>query len=212
MRSEKFHAEGEIAAPIVVDEATRLTIQGTKPVHVFQVDDNGKKVKLLHSGINSKIKLHNVNEIILESEGDFNSIIEGPEQLDNTPIEVPVEKPLTQTQQLKMWLQNEDNMKSYARHELTWEEFKDLGDLDDSDEFYERFGQPGMTKYEMQAEAMRQELNPLRGNPISENIKESNNVESGNDSGIEGDTTTVPPGTGGQMDDKGQQETTRPDG
>ena len=161
MKSEKFHRKGEKPTPIVVDEATRLTVQGTKPVHVYALDDNGKKAKLLTSLTNGKIKLHDVEEIWLESEGDSNSIIEGPDKIDNTPIVEGVQKPLTQTQQIRQWLQNEENLRNYARHQLTWEEFKDLGDLDDGDEFYGQFNQE-MTKYEMQAEAMRQEANPFR--------------------------------------------------
>lgn len=207
MRSEKFHPKNEKAAPIVVDEATRLTVQGTKPVHIFQVDDQGKKVKLLKSGENLKIKLHDVNEVILESEGDFNSVIEGPEMLDNTPLEVPVEKPLTQTQQLKMWLQNEENIKAHAKTELKWEDFKDLGDLDNSDEFYERFGQPTMTKYEMQAEAMRQEVNPLRGNPISETMKDKENDESDTAKPAKSDTDSNASTDSGLSNDTNQQET-----
>lgn len=175
MRSEKFHKKGTKHSPIVVDEASRLTIQGTEPVHIYQLDDNGDKIKLLNSVTTGKLKLNNVNEILLESKGDFNSIIEGPDKLDNTPLEEAVEKPLTQTQQLRMWLQNEENMRNYAKQELTWSEFKDLGDLDDGDEFYSQFN-PSMTKYEMQAEALRQETNPLRGNPISDYVEEKQNV------------------------------------
>lgn len=189
MRSEKFHLKNEKPSPLVVDEASRLTVEGTEPVNLFQVDDNGKKIKLLKTGTTYKVKLNDIEEVILESKGDFNSIIEGPDKLDNTPLEEAVEKPLTQTQQLRMWLQNEENMRNYAKQELTWEEFKDLGDLDDGDEFYSQFNQD-MTKYEMQAEAMRQETNPLRGNPISDHIN-SPQTEDKADGNSKGDTQTT---------------------
>lgn len=181
MRSQKFHSKSEKPVPIVVDEASRLTINGTEQVNVYQLDDTSKKCGLLATGQNLKVKLNNVNEVLLESKGDFESVIEAPDKIDNTPIEVTVERPMTQTQQIKMWLQNEENIKVSARTQLKWEDFKDLGDLDDSEEFYERFGHEDMTKYEMQAEMMRQEANPLRGNPISDNIQESKNARTNDD-------------------------------
>lgn len=207
MRSEQFHPKGKKNAPIVVDEASRLTVLGTEPVNVFQIDDDGNKIKLLTQGVNFKVKLNDVNEILLESKGDFNSVIEGPDKLDNTPVEVAMEKPLTQTQELKMWLQNENNTQQLANHQLTWEEFKDLGDLDDGDEFYSQYNQ-NMTKYEMQAEAIRQEMNPLRGNPISNQIdKQEAQKHEGNTAGNvvtepQGSTNTVDNGENGQTDNK----------
>lgn len=205
MRSELFHKKGTKPTPIVVDEASRLTIQGTEPVHVFQLDDNGDKIKLLSSVTTGKLKLNNVNEILLESKGDFNSIIEGPDKIDNTPIEEAVERPLTQTQQLRMWLQNEDNMRNYAKQELTWEEFKDLGQLDDGDEFYSQFNQ-SMTKYEMQAEALRQESNPLRGNPITDNLEDKNvgSTESNSVANTENDVNSVSSGENRQDNNKAE--------
>ena len=192
MRSQKFHPKQEKAAPIVVDEASRLSVHGAELVSIYQVDDQGKKIGLLDTvlpGERKKLKLNDVESIVMESKGDFNSVIEGPDKLDTTPIEVPVEMPLTQTQQLRMWLQNEQNMQNYAKQELTWEEFKDLGDMDDGDEFYSQFN-PEMTKYEMQAEAMRQESNPNRGNPISDKI-EAQHVENNTTEQPTGNTDTV---------------------
>ena len=84
-----------------------------------------------------------------------------------------------------MWLQNEQNVQANAKGELTWEEFQDLGNMDDAEEFYQRFGQKDMTKYEMQAEAMRQHLNPNRGLDLDETHK-THNPESN-----EGNTETV---------------------
>ena len=188
MKSKLFHKKNTKPAPIVVDEASRLTVEGTEPVHVFQVDENGDKLQLLKSGTNFKIKINDCEEILMESKGDFNSVIEGPDKIDNTPIEVAVEQPLTQTQQIRQWIQNEENIRAQTMHELTWEEFKDLGDLDDGDEFYNQFNQD-MTKYEMQAEAIRQEQNPHRGNPLSnqldkvENERQTTNQEVQNDEG-----------------------------
>jgi hypothetical protein len=212
MRSQKYHDKTEIPTPTVVDEASRLTINGTEDVNVYQVDDQGNKVQLLASAKNMKIKLHDVNEIIMESKGDFNSVIEGPEPLDNTPLEVPVERPLTQTQQLKMWLQNEENMRNFARHELSWDEFKDLGSLDDGDDFYKQFN-PELTKYEMQAEALRQEANPLRGNPVSDaaeknnlsmNLKEETTTETVAETGTTNNSGTTTDSTTGQVDNSTQ--------
>ena len=63
MRSEKFHTAKEKAAPVVVDECSRLTVLGTESVNVYQVDEQGKKVRLLHV-INGKdkikLKLHKI--------------------------------------------------------------------------------------------------------------------------------------------------------
>lgn len=201
MRSEKFHPKGEKSVPVVVDEASRLTVYGTEPVNVFQVDDDGRKVKLLCRGTDFKVKLNDVNEVLLESKGDFNSVLDGPDPLDTTPLEVPVEKPLTQTQQLKMWLQNENNLQAQARAEMTWEDFKDLGDLDDGDEFYEQFGQPTMTKYEMQAEALRQHVNPNRGMDIGEQLHERDTTKS-----VDSDSGAADIGGRGSADDKGEQQ------
>jgi hypothetical protein len=211
MRSEKFHRKGEKPSAIVVDEASRLTINAAdESVHIYQLDDNGKKVKLLGNvqpGSNAKFKLHDVEEIWLESKGDFNSVIEGQDPLDTTPIEVPVEAPLTQTQQLRMWLQNEENMRNYAKQELSWEDFKDLGDLDDGSDFYKQFNE-GMTKYEMQAEALRQESNPLRGNPITDYVEEKQNAQSDTTPGTKGDTDAISTQSSGQMDNTSKQEST----
>lgn len=188
MRSEKFHPKGEKAVPVVVDEMSRLSVHGTEPVAIYQVDDQGKKIKLLETITGKgKIRIKDCENIIMESKGDFQSILEGHDPMDKTPLEIPVERPLTQTQQLKMWLQNENNMRQLAKAELTWEEFKDLGDMEDGDEFYSQFN-PNMTKYEMQAEAIRQEMNPNRGNPISEAIENANNRKANNSESNQGIT------------------------
>ena len=114
------------------------------------------------------MKLNNVDQIMMDSKDGFNSVLEGPDPQDLTPVSVPVEKPLTQVQQMRMWLQNEENLRQLAAAEMTWEDFKDLGEMDDADEFYEQFGQPSMTKYEMQAEILRQHSNPNRGLDLQE--------------------------------------------
>lgn len=203
MRSIKFHPKSEKASPIVVDEASRLTLNGAEQINVYQVGDDGKKIALLKTvqpGANEKLKLNNVNEILLESKGDFQSVIEGADKLDTTPLEVPVERSLTQTQQLKMFMQNENNMQQMANHELTWAEFKDLGDLDDGDEFYEQFNE-NLTKYEMQAEAIRQEMNPNRGNPISD-LMERKHVENNMATESQGNTTPNTDQVSGQVDNE----------
>lgn len=203
MRSQQFHPKTSKPVPTVVDECSRLTITGTELVTVYQVDDDGKKCGILATvqpGSNTKLKLNDVNEIIMESKGDFQSVLEGHDPLDTTPLEVPVERPLTQTQQLKMWLQNENNIRQIENHAMTWQEFTDLGDLDDGDEFYSQFN-PDMTKYEMQAEAIRQELNPNRGNPISD-YEDKKHVENNMATESQGNTTSDNTEVSGQMDDK----------
>jgi hypothetical protein len=201
MRSEKFHRKGEKPNAIVVDEASRITISAAAdPVFIYSLDNNQKKSNLLgsvHAGSTQKFKLNDCEEIWLESKGDFKSIIEGPDKLDTTPIETPVEAPLTQTQQLRMWLQNEENMRNYARTELTWDDFKDLGDLDDGDEFYSQFPQD-MTKYEMQAEAVAREVNPMRDNPITDYIAEKEHAKDNTNQSTEGNTDAVSTESSGQ--------------
>lgn len=168
MRMADYAAKGKPLKDFQVNECSRFTVNGVENVAVYQVDDQGKRIKLLKKGTDFKIKLNEVDAIDVESKDGFNWVLEGPDPLDTTPLEVPVEKPLTQTQQLRMWLQNEQNIKQDREQELTWEEFQDLGNMDEADDFYKQFGQEGMTKYEMQAEALRQHANPLRGMDLNE--------------------------------------------
>jgi hypothetical protein len=197
MRSEKFHAKSLKPVPVVVDECSRLTVHGTEPVNIYQVDDQGKKVALLETiHGKGKVRIKDCEQIIMESKGDFQSILEGPDPMDKTPLEVPVEQPLTQTQQLRMWLQNEQNMKQLANAEMSWEDFKDLGDMEEGDEFFSQFN-PNMTKYEMQAEALRQENSPLRGNPITDEVNKRADNSEGNSSE---DNQSQPNATTGESD------------
>lgn len=158
MKSTRFHQKKEKAVPVVVDECSRLTVQSTNsPVTVYQVDDQGKKVGILDviNGI-KKIKLHNAEQIIMESDGDFQSILEGPDPMDTTPLVVPVEKPLTSVQMVRAFYQNENNVRALrdmADAEMTWEDFKDLGDMTDGSDFFNEIGAPP-TRYEMQAEQL----------------------------------------------------------
>lgn len=160
MRSEQFHSGKEKSAKLAVKECSRLSVHSTEPVHVYQLDDQGKRIKLLHTfpaNTKGKIKLNMVDDIEMDSKGDYQSILEGPEPMDMTSMVESVERPMTQAQLLRAYFQNADNVRALraavqadSEIELTFDDVMDLGDMEDGDRFFAENGMP-KTRYEMQA-------------------------------------------------------------